>query len=55
MVPLFEGAIDYGEFLAEAVSTMEVDASLEWFGSNVMSVLAKDSQEVKKALQLVQI
>ncbi|WP_338653912.1 sugar phosphate isomerase/epimerase [Lysinibacillus sp. Y5S-8] len=55
MVPLFEGAIDYGEFLAEAVSTMEVDASLEWFGSNVMSVLAKDSQELKKALQLVQI
>lgn len=55
MVPLFEGAIDYGEFLAEAVSTMEVDASLEWFGSNVMSVLTKDSQEVKKALQLVQI
>ncbi|MEB2282182.1 sugar phosphate isomerase/epimerase [Lysinibacillus xylanilyticus] len=55
MVPLFEGAIDYGEFLAEVDSNMEVDASLEWFGSNVKSVLAKDVQEVKKALQLVQV
>ncbi|WP_155590839.1 sugar phosphate isomerase/epimerase family protein [Lysinibacillus cavernae] len=55
MVPLFEGAVDYSEFLAEVVSTMEVDASLEWFGANVKSVLAHDSQEVKKALQLVQI
>ncbi|MFF2176605.1 sugar phosphate isomerase/epimerase family protein [Lysinibacillus sp. NPDC058147] len=55
MVPLFEGAVDYGEFLAEVDSNMEVDASLEWFGANVKSVLAKDVQEVKKSLQLVQI
>jgi len=55
MVPLFEGAIDYHEFLAGVLSIVEVDASLEWFGSNVKSVLAKDVQEVKKALQLVQI
>ncbi|MFC9542157.1 sugar phosphate isomerase/epimerase family protein [Lysinibacillus sp. NPDC056959] len=55
MVPLFEGAVDYGEFLAEVGSNMEVDASLEWFGANVKSVLAKDVQEVKKAVQLVQI
>ncbi|WP_375200513.1 sugar phosphate isomerase/epimerase family protein [Bacillus sp. RS11] len=55
MVPLFEGAVDYGEFLAEVDSNMEVDASLEWFGANVKSVLAKDVQEVKKAVQLVQI
>ncbi|MFJ8089110.1 sugar phosphate isomerase/epimerase family protein [Lysinibacillus sp. NPDC095746] len=55
MVPLFEGAIDYNEFLAEVLSIVEVDASLEWFGSNVKSVLAKDVQEVKKALQLVQV
>lgn len=55
MVPLFEGAIDYDEILAEVLSIGEVDASLEWFGSNVKSVLAKDVQEIKKALQLVQI
>ncbi|MEB7453111.1 sugar phosphate isomerase/epimerase family protein [Lysinibacillus sphaericus] len=55
MVPLFEGVIDYGEFLAEVDSTMEIDASLEWFGSNVKSVLTKDIHDVKKALQLVQI
>lgn len=55
IVPLFEGAIDYNEFLAEVLSIVEVDASLEWFGSNVKSVLAKDVQEVKKALQLVQV
>ncbi|MFJ7915694.1 MULTISPECIES: sugar phosphate isomerase/epimerase family protein [unclassified Lysinibacillus] len=55
IVPLFEGAIDYKEFLAEVLSIVEVEASLEWFGSNVKSVLAKDVQEVKKALQLVQV
>ncbi len=55
MVPLFEGAIDYGEFLAEIDSNREIDASLEWFGSNVKSVLTKDIQDIKKALQLVQI
>jgi len=55
MVPLFEGAVDYGEFLAEVDSHMEIDASLEWFGSNVKSVLAKDVQEVKKVLQLMQV
>ncbi|UZM97778.1 sugar phosphate isomerase/epimerase family protein [Lysinibacillus sphaericus] len=55
MVPLFEGVIDYGEFLAEVDSTMEINASLEWFGSNVKSVLTKDIHDVKKALQLVQI
>lgn len=55
MVPLFEGAVDYDEFLAAARSISEVDASLEWFGPNVKSVLAKDAQEVKRALQLVKI
>ncbi len=55
MVPLFEGAIDYYEFLSDVLPIVDVDASLEWFGSNVKSVLAKDIQEVKKALQLVQI
>jgi 3-dehydroshikimate dehydratase len=34
---------------------MEVEASLEWFGSNVKSVLEKDVQEVNKVLQLVKI
>lgn len=55
MVPLFEGSIDYDEFLAGVHSLNGVDASLEWFGPNVKSVLAKDVQEVKKALQLVQL
>jgi 3-dehydroshikimate dehydratase len=55
MVPLFEGAINYEEFLAKILPIMEVDASLEWFGSNVKSVLEKDVQEVNKVLQLVKI
>lgn len=41
------------EFLAKVLPIMEVDASLEWFGSNVKSVLENDVQEVNKALQLM--
>ncbi|MGM0838391.1 MAG: sugar phosphate isomerase/epimerase family protein [Bacillota bacterium] len=52
MVSLFEGAVDYRLFLREAADMIEVEASLEWFGSNVKDILAKDSKEVKKVLQL---
>jgi 3-dehydroshikimate dehydratase len=55
MVPLFEGAVNYEEFLANVLPIMDVGASLEWFGPNVKSVLEKDVQEVQKALQWIQI
>ena len=47
MVPLFEGAVDYHNFLSEVSPLMEVEASLEWFGSDVKSVLAKDGKEIR--------
>ncbi|MGM0779343.1 MAG: sugar phosphate isomerase/epimerase family protein [Bacillota bacterium] len=52
MVSLFEGAVDYRLFLREASEIMEMDASLEWFGPNVKSILAKDSREIMKLLQV---
>ncbi|MFZ3590531.1 sugar phosphate isomerase/epimerase family protein [Bacillus sp. DJP31] len=52
MVSLFEGAVDYRLFLREAADMIEMEASLEWFGANVKDILAKDSKEVKKILQL---
>jgi 3-dehydroshikimate dehydratase len=55
MVPLFDGAVDYREFLSEVNPMMEVEASLEWFGSNVKEILAKDRKEVRKMLQLVKV
>ena len=55
MVPLFDGIVNYREFLAELIPTVEVEASLEWFGPNVMNVLAKDSNEVRKMFGLAQV
>jgi 3-dehydroshikimate dehydratase len=53
MVPLFEGAVDYREFLGEVIPIMDVEASLEWFGPDVKGVLAKDGNEVRKILGTV--
>ncbi|MBT2690959.1 sugar phosphate isomerase/epimerase [Bacillus sp. ISL-47] len=52
MVSLFEGAVDYRMLLREAAEMIEMEASLEWFGPNVKDILAKDSREIKKVLQL---
>ncbi|MCS0674361.1 sugar phosphate isomerase/epimerase [Cytobacillus firmus] len=51
MVSLFEGAVDYRMFLREASNSMEMDASLEWFGPNVKDILTKDSKEIMRVLQ----
>lgn len=42
MVPLFEGAFDYREFLAELVMDARLTASLEWFGDDVQRTLLED-------------
>ncbi|WP_107942948.1 MULTISPECIES: sugar phosphate isomerase/epimerase [Metasolibacillus] len=55
MVPLFEGAVDYNEFLTAIHSIDGVEASLEWFGLNVKTVLAADADKVKKAMWPVNI
>ncbi|WP_026582574.1 sugar phosphate isomerase/epimerase family protein [Bacillus sp. J33] len=52
MISLFEGAVDYRTFLRESADMIEMEASLEWFGPNVKDILAKDSREIKKVLQL---
>ncbi|UAL49366.1 sugar phosphate isomerase/epimerase [Sutcliffiella horikoshii] len=46
MTPLFEGILDYEEFIKTAVSLAEVEASLEWFGGNVKEVLEKDAKKI---------
>lgn len=46
MVPLFEGAFNYREFLGHIVMEPEVDASLEWFGNNVKQVLNQDRVQI---------
>ncbi|MCM3443435.1 sugar phosphate isomerase/epimerase family protein [Metabacillus halosaccharovorans] len=48
IVPLFQGQVDYREFLSEAIGTMDINASLEWFGGNVKDVLKRDGSEVRK-------
>ncbi|GGE82938.1 sugar phosphate isomerase/epimerase family protein [Priestia taiwanensis] len=55
MVPLFEGEVNYNEFLEEALANGEIEASLEWFGPNVKNVLKQDADEVKKVASLVKV
>ncbi|WP_226668216.1 sugar phosphate isomerase/epimerase family protein [Metabacillus litoralis] len=55
MVSLFDGEVNYHKFLVEMIPKMDIHASLEWFGSNVLDILAKDSKELRKVLELVQI
>lgn len=48
MTPLFDGAFDFSEFLAYVKERSNLcwdslDASLEWFGTDVMSSLEKDN------------
>ncbi len=46
MVPLFEGAFDYRTFFSRIASHAGFDASLEWFGDDVMPILSRDRLEL---------
>ena len=53
MVNLFEGEFDFQQFLKSVLNNsqfpwQELDASLEWFGPNVMSTLEHDGREIAK-------
>lgn len=48
MVGLFEGALDYRAFLQNLPDTVVAEASLEWFGPSVHSVLQNDSQQLQQ-------
>ncbi|MEI5906007.1 sugar phosphate isomerase/epimerase family protein [Bacillus spongiae] len=55
MVPLFDGAVNYQEFIREVQDCkLDVGASLEWFGPNVKQVLENDFSMVKRMFQVVQ-
>lgn len=47
MVPLFEGVLNYHDFITSALSMTDVEASLEWFGGNVKEVLEKDAEQIR--------
>jgi 3-dehydroshikimate dehydratase len=47
MTALFDGAIDYLEFLDELFQRDNVDASLEWFGGDCFNVLANDARNLR--------
>lgn len=58
MVPLFEGSFDYQRFLQFACSRAswhELDASLEWFGADVLGTLERDSRELRHLESLERI
>ena len=48
MVPLFAGAFDYDAFLAGLASDPRLEASLEWFGDDVMSTLSHDRHAIEQ-------
>ena len=47
MVGLFEGAMDYRSFLQTLSGSFKIEASLEWFGPSVHTVLQHDSQQIQ--------
>lgn len=50
IVPLFEGEFDYHRFLCFVCARsawQTLDASLEWFGANVLATLERDSHELR--------
>ncbi|MFD2214770.1 sugar phosphate isomerase/epimerase family protein [Metabacillus endolithicus] len=55
MVPLFEGAVSYQDFLEELIPTMDVNASLEWFGPNVKEVLVKDRKQIHAIMESLKV
>lgn len=48
MVSLFEGALDYRSFLQTLSDSFKIEASLEWFGPSVHSILQHDSQQLQQ-------
>jgi 3-dehydroshikimate dehydratase len=53
MVSLFEGAFDYRRFLQTVMADSRLhweslDASLEWFGGDVLPTLARDATELRE-------
>lgn len=52
MVPLFEGAMDYQQFLHEIAGDTDLDASLEWFGHDVQSVLQNDCRQIQRFIDI---
>jgi 3-dehydroshikimate dehydratase len=53
MVPLFEGAFDFKQFLRSLMTELDpswehLDTSLEWFGLDVLSTLAHDGGQLLK-------
>ncbi|MCM3410260.1 sugar phosphate isomerase/epimerase [Metabacillus litoralis] len=55
MVSLFEGAVNYQEFLEKLIPTMDVQASLEWFGPNVKEVLEKDGKQINEIIEAMKV
>lgn len=55
MVPLFEGAVNYQDFLEELIPIMDVNASLEWFGPNVKEVLEKDGKQISEMMESLKV
>src|SRR5690606_35406111 len=53
MVPLFDGVYDYRNFFAHIFNEPNLDASLEWFGSDVKQVLTQDCQRILRLKQTV--
>lgn len=51
MVPLFDGVYDYRNFFAHILNEPNLDASLEWFGSDVKQVLTQDCQRILRLKQ----
>lgn len=47
MVSLFDGAMDYRSFLQTLSGSFKIEASLEWFGPSVHTVLQHDSQQIQ--------
>ncbi|KXF76408.1 3-dehydroshikimate dehydratase [Paramesorhizobium deserti] len=47
MTPLFDGALDYLEFLDALFERDDIDASLEWFGGDCFNVLANDARNLR--------
>ncbi|WP_010173297.1 sugar phosphate isomerase/epimerase family protein [Bacillus coahuilensis] len=55
MVPLFDGVIDYDAFIEMVNSVGEIECSIEWFGENPKSVIARDSRTIRDIVSRVTV
>ncbi|MNF13837.1 hypothetical protein D3C80_2158190 [compost metagenome] len=51
MTPLFEGTLNYVDFLLEIEEDGQVDASLEWFGNDCLDILRRDRRQVRRVIE----